>query len=110
MTSLVVGRKFDAIEYLKKLRQANFTQDQAETIVQETELVIETLTEKAHAFIENKDLATKGDLEKLKLSQKNDLERLKLELQKQIAEASTKTIIWVAGLLVASGFIQHFFK
>ena len=45
--------------------------------------------------IESKELATKKDIE---------------TVHKETAEASNKTIIWIGGLLLASGLIQHFFK
>ena len=34
----------------------------------------------------------------------------KTDLKKEIAEAKNQIILWVAGLFVASGLIQHFFK
>lgn len=34
----------------------------------------------------------------------------KLDLKREIAEAKNQLILWVAGMFIASGFIQHFFK
>ena len=64
---------------------------QARQIEQSIEIVVNT----ARAEVENKELATKKDIE---------------TVRKEIAESSSKVIIWVAGLLFASGLIQHFFK
>lgn len=54
--------KFDIVEYIKKLRKYNFTQEQAETIAQETEHMIGAVIEYTDRSIKNKELATKNDV------------------------------------------------
>lgn len=87
---------FDVVEYIKRLRNAGVSQEVAEIQGQEIEHVINNILKQAEQktkeLFDNKDLATKGDLEKVKL-----------ELQKEIAQASNKTIIWVVSLLSGYG-------
>ena len=127
--------RFDVIEYIKSLRNVGVKQDVAETQAQGLESalnsafssVLEQTRQEAKQAFDNKELATKGDvavikadiekvkadIEKVKIDiekVKVEIEKLRLEMRKEIAESSTKIIMWVAGLLVASGMIQHFFK
>jgi hypothetical protein len=53
-----------------------------------------------HEFIKKyKELATKGDVRESEL-----------RLQKEIIGLRNQMIFWVAGLIIASGAVQHFFK
>lgn len=79
--------RFDVVEYIKKLRNANFTQDQAETIAQETEHMLDAVIEQTKYSIASQELATRGDLEKVKL-----------ELQREIIQIEARLIKWVVGV------------
>ena len=50
------------------------------------------------------------DLRADELATKQDLKELELSTKRELAEAKNQIILWVAGLFVASGLIQHFFK
>ncbi len=65
-----------------------------------TEQAIHTIAYEVKAEI-------KQELHADKLATKADLEIVKLKLQKEITEASTKIIIWVAGIL---GSISYAFS
>ena len=73
---------YSIVEYIQRLRKANFSEEQAETLAKETEQLISSVLEQAHKDVEKKDLEV----------------------------AKNQIILWVAGLFVASGLIQHFFK
>lgn len=91
MTTVTV-KNFSIVEYIQRLRKANFSEEQAEVLAKETEQIIANVLEQAHQEVEKKDLATRKDLE----STKNQI--------------ILWIVTWNTGLLVASGLIQHFFK
>lgn len=128
-------KRFDVVEYIKKLRKAGISQEAAEVQGQELGHVIEDVLKQAkqesHEIFDSKELATKGDLEKTKLVLQNEImqvkleiEQVKLELQKEIEQVRLEisqvraeihkskydVVIWVAGMFIASGLIQHFLK
>lgn len=84
------NQKFDVVEYIKKLRNAKFTQEQAETIAQETEHfldgVLERTKQESKELFNNSDLSTKGDI------RESDL-----RMDKKIAALESRLIIWVLG-------------
>ena len=97
MSALVIDYpRFDVVAYIKKLRNAGATQELAEVQAQEMEYafdnIIKHTKQEVREVFDNKELVTKGDLE-----------IVKLELQKEIAQSGTKTIIWVSGLLGSFG-------
>ena len=93
MTTLA-HRHFSTVEHIQKLRKANFTEQQAEVVAELIEQQSQTINEQQKELegLKSKDLATRGDVRESEL-----------RLQKEIAESSTKTIIWVAGLLGTFG-------
>jgi hypothetical protein len=102
--------RFDIVEFIQRLKKVNFTQEQAELLAQETERVIDAAISNSKELkteikqeIHSDELVTKADL-------KQQLEITKLELQKEIANSRTQIIIWIGGLIIASGLLQHFFK
>ena len=113
MSIAIPHPKFDAVEYIRKLRNAGVSQEAAEVQAQEIDIVIQTVLEQTNQALYNKELATKGDIEVVKQDigvvkhdievVKRDLEVVKLELQKEIADAKSQIIIWVAGLLGTFG-------
>ncbi len=98
--------RFDIVEFIQRLKKANFTQEQAELLAQETDRVIEV------AIGNSKELKAEimQEIHVDDLATKKDLEIVKLELQKEIANSRTQIIIWIGGLVIASGLLQHFFK
>jgi hypothetical protein len=79
---------FDTVEYIRKLRNAGATQEVAEVQAQEMEHFAHNIVKQTNIAFDNKDIVTKGDLDKVKL-----------ELQREIAEASGKTILWVSSIM-----------
>jgi|SRR6185437_3154489 len=98
--------RFDIVEFIQRLKKANFTQEQAELLAQETDRVIEA------AISNSKELKAeiKQEIHADDLATKKDLDIVKLELQKEIANSRTQIIIWIGGIIIASGLLQHFFK
>ncbi len=90
--STISVKNFSIVEYIQRLRKANFSEEQAEVLAKETEQIISNVLEQAHQEVEKKDLATKKDLE----TTKNQL--------------ILWIVTWNTGLLIASGLLQHFFK
>ena len=91
MTAHVI-RHFDALDYVDRSRALGVDENVAKYQARQMEQLLDMATENARTAIEAKELATKKDLMEVKFD----------------------IIIWVAGLVaglfVASGLIEHFFK
>ena len=78
---------FDTHEFVKELKEAGFSEQQAEAITRLQKTAINSTLEQARHDYELDDLATKRDLKELEL---------KLELK--IAESKAELIRWVVGV------------
>ncbi len=87
MATLTI-KHFDALAYVKKAKELGTSEELAEFQARQIEDAIEVAILNIKEEIAIKDLATKRDLE----STKNQI------------------ILWVAGLFLASGLLQHFIK
>jgi hypothetical protein len=107
MTTFTINNsRFDVVEYIKNLRKANFTQDQAEAIAQETEHFIDNTLkqtkQEAKDLFDNKELATKGNIRKLELKLQKNIRELELKTQKEIALIKSKLLKWMLGIGMTS--------
>ena len=109
--------RFDIVEYIKKLRNAGVSQDVAEIQAQGIEYVLEQTRQEVKQGFEDKELATKGDMFlikqelELKIEQvRAGIEQVRADLKTELHKSKYDLVIWVGGLFVASGLIQHFFK
>lgn len=93
--AVMTANHFDALDYVKKSKELGVPEQVAEYQARQIEQSIEIAINTIRTEIENKDLATKKDIEMVRA---------------EIAQAKNQIILWVAGLFVASGLIQHFFK
>ena len=105
MTAIAI-KHFDALDYVEQSRALGVDERVAKYQARQMEQVIEIESNAAKADVENRALATKQDIKELELSTKKDMQALEALIYKSKAEV----IIWVAGLLLASGLIQHFLK
>jgi len=98
MSTLAV-KHFDVLDYVDQSRALGADEKLAKYQARQIEQAIEIAVTTARTEIENKELATKKDIKELEL---------------KIGQAKFEVIIWVvglvAGLFIASGLIQHFFK
>ncbi len=77
---------------IRKLKQAGFTEEQAEILDME---------------LHNSDiLTTKRDLKELETNLTHQIELLKADTGKQIAECKADLIRWVIGVALGAGFVQ----
>lgn len=100
---------FDLLEYVKKSKELGVSEELAEYQARKIEQSIDIAVNQVRTEIENKELATKKDIETVR----KEIETVRKEIEtvrKEIAEASNKIIMWLGGLLIASGIVQHFFK
>lgn len=119
MSTLTV-RFFDTHEYVKKSKEMGVKEEVAEYQVAQIEKAIETAVQVVKDDIKAKDLATRGDIDivrgelresELKLQKEIEVVRKEIEIvRKEIAQSKNQVIIWVAGMFIASGFLQHFLK
>ena len=98
----IIANHFDALGYVKKSKELGVPEQVAEYQARQIEQSIEIAVNTIRHEIENKELATKKDIKELELK----IEQVRTE----ISQSSNKIILWVAGLFVTSGLIQHFFK
>lgn len=89
---------FDTHEFVKKLKGAGFSEEQAEilTDLQKT-TALNTLEQARHDY-ELDDLVTKRDLKELETNLRKDIEILRLETKRDIAENKADLIRWVVGV------------
>lgn len=112
MISTINNKRFDVVEYIKKLRSVGVSQEVAEVQGQELEHLIDDVLNQARqdskeAF-DNKELSTKGDIRELK----GDIRELELRLQKEIALIEAKLVKWVLGtgaatILALAGLLKY---
>lgn len=74
--------------------------------------------------IKNLEVVTKHDIKNLEVATKHDIKKLETHMQKfemqmqkrmqklevQIHQSKFEIVIWIFGLLIASGIVQHFVK
>jgi|LauGreDrversion4_2_1035121.scaffolds.fasta_scaffold229105_2 hypothetical protein len=84
----ITTKHFDSLNYVKQAKKLGTSEELAELQARQIEQAIDIAVATIKDEIALKDLATKKDLETTK----------------------NQIIIWVGGLLFASGLIQHFFK
>lgn len=102
----LTAKHFSAVDYMQKLRSANFTQQQAETLAQETEFLIEKVIEQTKTSIEDKDLATKKDV----LLIQAEIRETELKLQNNLKSLELKIMtLYGAGFLVMLGILAKGF-
>jgi len=82
---------FDTHEFVKKLKEAGFSEAQAETLTDLQKITVSNTLEQAKHDYHLDDLATK-----------RDLNEGQLKLQKEIAETKAELVKWV----VAVGLLQ----
>jgi|SRR6185437_7588305 len=101
--------KFDIVEFIQRLKKANFTQEQSELLAQETDRILEAAISNSREVkaeikqeLHSDELATKGHVRESELRLKKDIEILKLELQKEIALIESRLLKWMLGVGIAS--------
>ena len=76
---------FDTLAYVKRLRDAGFTEPQAETLAQ------------TQAELIDSQFANKQDLKNLEVTLKRDIELLRAEMKQPLAESKAEIIRWTVG-------------
>ncbi len=92
---------FSAVESIKKLREANFTEEQAEIVIELIEQQAQIIHEHGNKLeqLENKELATKADLRETELRLQKEIVQVKSDLVKWVLGIGIGTILAIAGLL-----------
>lgn len=99
-------RHFDALSYVDQSKSLGVNENVAKYQARQMEQLLEMATENARVAIEAKELATKKDLTDARYSLELKIEQNRAE----ILRSKIETITWMAGMFIASGLIQHFFK
>ncbi|MEO5333766.1 MAG: CCDC90 family protein [Magnetococcus sp. YQC-5] len=88
---------FDTFFSVKRLKEAGFTDAQAET---QTRIIAELVDDR---------LATKKDLEELRLANKQDLKELELRIAAELASLKWGMAVTVGGIMaiVLKSFVPH---
>ena len=93
---------FDTHEFVKRLKGAGFSEEQAEVLTDLQKTTAFNTLEQARHDYELDDLATKRDLKELETALKRDIKELDLTFNFKIAETKAELIRWV----VAVGLLQ----
>ena len=86
----MTGIAFDTLAYANKLKEAGFTDRQAQAQAEALVAVVDS------------NLATKTDLKELEMATKRDLKELELKLEARIADSKAEIIKWCVGSVFAS--------
>ncbi|MFZ2404875.1 MAG: coiled-coil domain-containing protein [Methylobacter sp.] len=89
---------FDTHEFIKELKNAGFSEQQAEAITNLQKTAIGTTLEQVKHDYQLDDLATKRDLKELELKVDAGIRELELKVAKDIAESKAELIRWVVGV------------
>lgn len=111
--SAITVKHFDALGYVRKSKELGVPEHIAEYQARQMEEILEIAINSGKTEIQNQELASKKDIE---LTRK-DIELSKKELELKIEQVNVavhkskyEVVIWVAGLFLANGLLNHFFK
>ena len=90
MTSIA----FDTHEFVKKLKDVGFSEQQAEVLTDLQKTTVNNTLEQAKHDYDLDNLASKRDIRELELK----IELVKSELKRDIAETKSELIRWVVGV------------
>ena len=101
-------KHFSTVEYIQKLRKAEFTEAQAEVVAEIIELQAQNISDYNNRLtqFENKDLATKGDISLVR----SEVRESELRLQNSLKSLEIKLMaLYGAGFLVLLGILAKGF-
>ena len=78
---------FDTLKFARRLKSAHVPDEQAEAIAEAT----------------GQELVTKSDLRVATTELRQEMAEIRAELRREMAENTTKTIRWMAGMLILQG-------
>jgi hypothetical protein len=113
MMTTVVAKHFDVLDYVDQSKALGVDEKVAKYQARQIEQAIDIAVNTARTDIENKELATKSDIRGLQSeiqAVRSEIQAVRSEMEAQIHKSKFEIVIWMGGLLIASGFIQHFFK
>jgi predicted phage-related endonuclease len=106
---------FDTHVYVKKLKAAGFTEEQAEILAStQADLIDERLATKQDLKesetalkrdIKELEVSLKRDMKELETALKRDIKELEVRLESKIVEQKSETIKWVAGMLIGQALL-----
>jgi len=104
--------QFSAVEYIKKLREANFTEAQAEIVVELIEhhsQIIQDYGSKI-SHLESRDVANKGDIKESELRLQKEIAIVNSSLQQKIKSLEVKLLtMYGGGFLLLLGVLAKGF-
>ncbi len=92
-------KHFSAVDFMQRLKKANFTDEQAEILAKETEELFSNVIEQVKVEFDHKDLATKGDIRESELRLQKEIALIEAKLIKWILGTGIGSILAIAGLL-----------
>lgn len=104
----IAMKHFSTVEYIQKLRKAEFTEAQAEVVAEIIELQAQNISDYNNRLtqFENKDLATKGDISLVR----SEVRESELRLQNSLKSLEIKLMaLYGAGFLVLLGILAKGF-
>ena len=105
MTAIAI-KHFDALDYVEHSKSLGVDEKVAKYQARQMEQAIEIATNNARSEIENRESATKKDIRDVQ----KDIKELDLTLRAEIQKSKFELVVWVVGLFIVNGLLQHFFK
>jgi hypothetical protein len=102
-------KHFDLLSFVKRSKKLGVPEPLAEYQGRQIEEAIEVAVASSKQTLEAKNVATQQDLKNTELTLRQDLKSLESRLELKIEQTKNQTILWLGGLLIASGLISHFF-
>ncbi len=111
--------KFDIVEFIQRLKKANFTQEQSELLAQETDRILEAAISNSREVkaeikqeLHSDELATKGHVRESELRLQKDIEVIRkeivtnrMELEVKMALIESHLLKWMLGIGIASATV-----
>lgn len=101
-----MGITADTHEFYTELKNAGFSEQQAETIAKIQIKTASAALEQARRDYELDNLATKRDLKELETKLEAKIKEMETNLQMKIAESKADLQRWMVTLIVSVGFMQ----
>ena len=114
---MAIALHFDALDYVERAEKLGISNEVAKFQAREMEVLysvtIDEVKKEIKEEFSSKEFATKGDVRESELRLQKEIEVVRKEIEvvrKEIVQSKNQIVIWLGGLLIASGILQHFFK
>ena len=105
-----MAQALSIIDYICELKNAGFSEQQAEVQARKLEQVILEVKNDLKEEFQQKGLAQKSDIRESELRLQKEIKELELQINANISKAKISTIMWVGIFFISNGLLIHFLK